>query len=100
MTFKEEIAEILIDYRVLANMAFSEVGDGFYTQDEYEAGLKKLGAEKADKILSAVKRRLPEKKEEKDPPEELKHTFSEYEDYDKSVGFNQAIEQVEEALDE
>jgi len=56
------ILQAIINYRIRADMALSEVKDGVYTQKEYEEALKKIGDQALKEIEELLLDSLPENK--------------------------------------
>ena len=89
--YNERFDEILERYRLFANMAYSEVEDGFRTADEFkDAALPKVLDEAKQALTSLIKELVAEAK-----PEPTK-----YEKYNSDClgGFNIAADQFEQNL--
>lgn len=50
----KRIEEILIRYRSTADAAWSEVKDGFYTQEEYEVALRKITNQASEALKELI----------------------------------------------
>ena len=88
--YNERLDEVLERYRLHANMAYSEVEDGFHTADEFnDIALPKVLAEAKQAITSLIKELVAEAK----PLYYASPDKSEYQD-----GFNTCIRLYEQNL--
>lgn len=86
------ILQAIINYRIRADMALSEVKDGVYTQKEYEEALKKIGDQALKEIEELLLDSLPENKK-------VDHSLlSGNQGNIANGGYNKALEETRKAI--
>ena len=85
------ILQAIINYRIRADMALSEVKDGVYTQKEYEEALKKIGDQALKELEELLLECKPEKKTKKDVPDPYEVGIHATIPVAQASGYNQAL---------
>jgi hypothetical protein len=67
-TLKEKYEEILNTYYINRDMAWGEVEDNFYTQEQYEVATKKIRDKTIDSLIVAMLKVLPKRTDSSDDP--------------------------------
>ena len=94
------ILQAIINYRIRADMALSEVKDGVYTQKEYEEALKKIGDQALKELGELLLECKPEKKTKKDVPDPYEVGIHATIPVAQASGYNQAIDDYEKNIKE
>lgn len=98
--YNERLYEILERYRLFANMAYSEVEDGFLTADEFkDAALPKVLDEAKQAILRLAVQALKDIKEQLPTSEQLTTKYG-YHMPEKMYGYKLGLHDAREAIDQ